>query len=383
MSVRVLFVAAACSALLALLGSASTASAAIVAPLVRSQGTQFVDASGAPVVLRGVDVKAGVRTSRVAELGANFARIYVSWAAAEPRRGVFNEAYLRALDGQISYYGRQHIQVLLDVHQCGWSSYFGGQGIPAWYYEDGRFPAATGLSDARRAWWSTEAARSKAAYRPFLEMMAARYGAHANVIGYEIMNEPIAPFARNEYHEATQLVLAWQAAMRWAIRAVDPSRTVFVMTRTGGDLGLKGADFSVFGRSLEGLAIDFHDYYNGAYDDGLTPDGETWSPSYEATHNQYSTAYRGTLVNQEQHLLVPLTKARELNVPLIVGEWGVRNDDVGAMVYQRQMLFLFRKYHLSWARWNMGRSVLGLLQTDGTFTPSALQIQAELLASRG
>jgi endoglycosylceramidase len=378
MTLRVLALAAACSAACLTSPAASpAASAAVVPPLVRSQGTQFVDASGAPLLLRGVDVQAGVKSARVAELGANFARIYTSWAAAEPKPGVYSKAYLKALDAQVAYYGAQGINVLLDFHQTGWSSYFGGHGIPAWYYADGRFPAKTGVSDARRAWWTTEAARSQRAYRPFLQMMAARYGAFPNVVGYEVMNEPIAPFPKAQYHEATQLVLRWDAAMRDAIRAVDPSRTVFVMTRTGGDLGLRNADFRVFG-DLTGLAIDFHDYYDGLYGDGLTPDGETWDPGYEETHNQYSTHYRGTQANQEQHLLVPVTKARSLGIPLLVGEWGVRNDDSGAGVFQRQMLALFRKYKLSWARWNMGRSVLGLLRADGSFTPSALQIQAEL-----
>ena len=80
------------------------------------------------------------------------------------------------------------VNVLIDFHQFHWSPYFAkveckqnvavcnASGIPGWYYADGRFPdTKRGESDAKKAFWTSEAARSEDAYAAFAAMMAARY----------------------------------------------------------------------------------------------------------------------------------------------------------------------------------------------------------------
>ena len=95
------------------------------------------------------------------------------------------------------------VNVLIDFHQFHWSPYFAkveckanvavcnASGIPGWYYADGRFPdTKRGESDAKKAFWTSEAARSEDAYAAFAGMMAKRYADDPNVVGYEVFNEP-------------------------------------------------------------------------------------------------------------------------------------------------------------------------------------------------
>jgi hypothetical protein len=358
------------------------------APEIVSRGTAFVRAwDGSPVRLQGLNVWPGATTSSMVKpLGMNFARIYLNWRDAEPAQGQYNADFLDAVEAQVSWMGSAGIYVLIDYcHQTQWSPYFGqgGDGIPPWYYEDGRFPATSaGRKDAMAAWWESEWDR-QVPFRKYTREIVNRFMKYKNVIGYEPMNEP-NPGGIGENTAGTQAILVWLSRMRDVIRAVDDERLIFVQTRGGGDVGIKNADFSVF-HTMEKVAVDFHWYFNGRggfNGTGMTEDGEAWDPSWYDTHNQNFTHYDGTLHNQEQNLLIPLRKSRRLNVPLLVGEWGVRTDDVNARVYQDQVFRLFLKYGLSWARWGDGAgSKFHLANDDGTWTPLADQIKDAI--SRG
>jgi aryl-phospho-beta-D-glucosidase BglC (GH1 family) len=249
--------------------------------------------------------------------------------------------------------------------------------VPAWYYADNRFPTTRrGLAAAEAAFWTTEATQSQAYYTAFVQMMVKRYSAYPNVMGYEIFNEP-HPGTLGTSPAATSAILRWQVPIRDAIATIDPYRTVFVQCRGGGE-GVGSADLSVFG-SMTHLALDFHDYFDGVAGYGLDQAGDNWSPSWTATHNQNVTSYSGTEASQEAVLAVPIQKAAQYNIPLLIGEWGARTDDTNEATYQRQMLDLFNKYGLSWTRWDIGKSDrFHLLNPDYSFTPGALQIQQAL-----
>jgi aryl-phospho-beta-D-glucosidase BglC (GH1 family) len=354
-------------------------------PWITSSDCGFTDRDGRPVVLRGFDLIASQAPgvwSEAVELGANFVRIPVSWSEVEPVSPTsghhWNTRLLGAIDREVAYFRRHGVSVLLDFHQFRWSPYFdpAADGIPAWFYEARDYPrSSTGKDQAIADWWTDQAGLR--AYTSFAVMMAARYRSYPNVIGYELFNEP-ATGALGENHAATQAVLSWEARLREAIRDVDPLRTIFVQTRGGGDLGLADADFGVFG-SLENLAIDFHSYFNGEPGTGYSADGEQWVPDWEGTHIHSSVTYAGAEEKQAEFLEVPVAKARELGVPLLVGEWGVPNDAIGGTVYQRQMLRLFSRTGVSWARWDLGTvSGFGLLARSGNAEQLLGQLRSSL-----
>jgi len=342
------------------------------------------------VLLRGVNVFPGT-WQPVVSVHANFARIFIPWSTVEPTApsgGVhtWSSSAMSSIDSAVANMQANGIAVELDFHQCGWSPYFasanGGacsSGVPAWYYADGRFPATSqGEADAEAAFWTTEAATSEADYAAFAQMMVARYSAYPAVIGYGIFNEPHAG-SLGATTAATNTMLRWQADVARAIRAVDPLRTLFFMCRGGGE-GVGTADLSILS-GLGSVALDFHDYFNGLADSGLDATGDLWSPSWAATHNQRSTAYDGTEATQEAVLDVALARTQAAGIPLLLGEWGVRNDDTGYAAYQSQVLDLLTTYRIAAARWDIGTSDLfALRNSDGSFNAPGLQLQAAFAA---
>ena len=117
------------------------------------------------------------------------------------------------------------------------------------------------------------------------------------------------------------------------------------MCRGGGE-GVGTASLAPFG-SLDHLALDWHDYFNGG-SGGFDAAGDNWVPSWRDTHNQASPSYTGTESSQARVLRVPLARTRALGIPLLVGEWGVHTGAPGSAAYQTQMLDLFGKEGVSW-----------------------------------
>jgi len=302
----------------------STASAAIVSPWVHVQGVGFTDQNGLPVVLRGVNQQggAGVQSNGMAlSLGSNFVRIAAPWSTVEdtaPVGGIhtWNEEYLQRLDDQVSWYEDHGVNVLIDFHQYKWSPYFGSgeTGVPGWFYNDvrpGLYPKTDdGMKEAMGDWWTDAVGRQD--YLAFARMMVARYGSHANVVGYEVFNEPMVGNL-GENHASTQAVISWEAPVVNMIRLKDPERAVFFMLRGGGDNGLFNADFTKFG-PMTNLVLDLHDYYNGLYGSGYTPDQEGWVPSWDATHNQNFLDYHGTEDALVQNLALAVNRTRGLGI---------------------------------------------------------------------
>ncbi len=363
----------------------------VVRPSITTSGTRFVDESGATVLLRGVNAHPSGSPSAVLATGSNFVRIYIKWSDLElnpPVDGLhtWSEHDLEQLDTMIDGLRDEGVQVLLDIHQCGWSSYWApvskgcSAGIPEWYYADGRFPATgQGRGAARAAWWTSEADRAAAAYVPFLQMIVSRYSAYENVVGYELFNEP-AWGALGPSTETTNTILRWQAAMIPVVRAIDPWRAIVVMGRGGGE-GIGTADLSLLGPDPH-LVLDWHDYYNGRAGTGLDADGDRWVPNWSETHMQDTPIYDGTLEQQREVLRVPVAAATAAGMPLLIGEWGARHDAVGADVYQSHMFELFEEFGLSWSRWGLSTTdKMGIRLSGDQLRPVGIQLRDYLSSS--
>ena len=131
--------------------SSGAAGAQPIAPWITTKGTQFVDnATKRPVLLHGVNAMLGGPStySHVPEVRGNFVRLVISWDRLEPSpplNGVhqWNTGDLRLLDLETAWFAKLGINVVIDLHQVGWSRFFtkGGTGVPAWYYARGPFDA--------------------------------------------------------------------------------------------------------------------------------------------------------------------------------------------------------------------------------------------------
>ena len=339
-------------------------------PDVAVNGSGFVTADGAPLRLRGVAVHSldPVVYERAPDLGVNFVRLAVPWSDFEPHapRGdahSWDAQRLAALDAEVGFFGRHHIQVLLDLHQYGWSPYFaslqpGGRanGIPKWVYHGRRWPLTEqGRADAEAHMYTDR--RATQLYGEFAAMLAQRYRTTPNVIGYELLNEPpLGNMPRQAW--AVQRIVRWQSRVGAAIRAVDPNRALVFMIPPRTDLrSVRLAPLERLGH----LVLDVHDYYAGTGERSIT--------------TLQGGRYRGTLAQQAAYLAPFVAEARAWSVPLIVGEWGAFPNEQGVQAYQSQMVSLFEQEGVSWARWSLDRTErLGLLRRDGQLTPAAVQL---------
>jgi len=327
----VLILAGALLAAAPLASSGSALASTAVRPAVTTSGVNFVDRAGRTIVLRGVDMSYhSALLARVTELHANCVRLRVLWAAVEPGRMRFDAAELRRLDRFVGHLAAHRVNVELDLR---------GKREPDW--------VDTGAFFRRR-----RAPQSQAAYLGFVRTVVRRYEGNPRVIGFGIFNEP-EPYTWNGVGapRLDRRILRWQAGIRDAILAEDPYTAVFFNVR-GGNYGV-GTCFRCVGFKVAHTVLDWHDFYNGCCGSGLDATDDNWLPSWPATHNQRNTEYAGTRRNQWLNLAIPWRATHLLGIPMIVGEWGVRNDDVRNMAYNEQLETIMSRHGISWARWDL------------------------------
>lgn len=347
----------------------------MIEPRVHQSGTQFVRADGTPIVLRGVNIAGSASLDPIATtMGANLVRLVTPWSDIEAVRGRYDTA---ALVSRIKAFADRGTNVLVDFHQFNWSPYFGGGGIPLWYYSDKRFSTSESGA-AKAAFWTTEKSRNQPLYHDFISAVMTACQDQPNVVGYEIINEP-QPGKLGNTHAATQAIFDWQAPFASQIRSADPHRTVFFQTRQGGCLGAKNVSIASWG-NLDRCCLDLHNYFQGRDGTGYTTDQEAWQPGDRTkTHNQESTNYQGTEANQWKVLGFHFARTQGWGIPLLVGEWGVRRDDVHGATYMTQMFDLLRKYRINWTYWSLGRQdIFATLNADDTLRPIGQLLKAEL-----
>jgi endoglycosylceramidase len=184
---------------------------------VMVQGDQFVDQQGRQVILNGINVvskkqdeqylfQAGPEFYRkLSEWGFNSIRFIIIWDGLEPEPGVYNESYLDEIEKRIQWAAQNKINVILDMHQDLFSVKY-SDGAPEWATLDESKPHTTGaiwsdaymMSEAVQTafdnFWANKQAPDGVGlqdhYAQLWQHIAKRFSKHANVIGYDIMNEP-------------------------------------------------------------------------------------------------------------------------------------------------------------------------------------------------
>jgi hypothetical protein len=375
--------------ILATTRQATLHASALTPPMFTQSGRWFSDPRGDRVVLRGFNAQPRdpAEYRRSVELGANFVRIPIYWSAIEPRPPVgadhfFDEPQLQELDAELRFLRWHRVAALLDFHQYGWSSYFdlprsafsvgAPKGIPAWVYRGSSFPRTReGRADAVASFYTGRAYLES--FSQFVAAIVERYRNYPNLIGYEILNEPPTG-SLAETHSATQTVIKWEARVAAGIRQEDPYRTIVFMLRGGEDFGLKRADFRPL-LAMSPIALDLHDYFAGNVSNAFSSNGETASYPWSQTHLQVASAESGTVANHLRYLAPALRRTRKMNIPLFVGEWGARNNDRALSRYQKQMVAIYYREGINWARWKMARGgQFGLLKPNGKLRKSAIEL---------
>ncbi|HEY2748329.1 MAG TPA: cellulase family glycosylhydrolase, partial [Polyangia bacterium] len=217
---------------------------------VDSDGQNLRDAEGRVKIYRGVNVHiAGIfdvafddgRAPReplptfdasdpidMRARGFNLVRLPINWSAIEPARGQFADDYLDKVAGIVAWCRAAGVDVLIDLHEDGWSKEFCEDGAPLWAIDPppstltgGPVPgpdchtSAAALA-AFDSFWD-DADTLEEAYLDMLAHVAGRFAGDPAVIGYEIMNEPIG---------VDDTVQAFQARAAGTLRATDAAKLI-------------------------------------------------------------------------------------------------------------------------------------------------------------
>jgi endoglycosylceramidase len=305
-------------------------SSALAVGEVRVEGGRFVDASGAVVVLRGVNVAgdAKVPPFRPCEdpaifdplpgFGFDSVRLLFTWEAFEPEPGVYDEGYLAYYVSAVRAATSRGLYVIVDFHQDAFSRFSldgCGEGFPRWALDPAITPDEPDNGPACESWgvkmtqdeemhgaftslWA-DVGGARTAYLAMLGAVAEALADEPGVLGYDLMNEPWGD-------EVTELAPFHQEAAA-VVRAVSPEALIFVSPRA---LTSSGEDTLLPPPAFEGAAYAPH-----FYDASVLLFG-AWSG-----------------LEPEVPFARMTGKAAEWEVPLFVGELGAPAESEGALDY--------------------------------------------------
>jgi hypothetical protein len=189
------------------------------------------------------------------------------------------------------------------------------------------------------------------------------------VVGYEPINEPQRGTLENS-HATTQLMVGVTLTLSQAIRAADPARVIFLMTRGCCGEGLLQADLSGF-TALGNVAFDFHDYYGGRWGAGVLNDPD--DPEYGETLqvvNRFTLdtgPYLGTATNHVRTIQAFAAKLNPLGFPILVGEFsGDPPFEPNEANLMGTMTSAFNDQGVSWALYSYMDGAWSIVNTDGT-----------------
>ena len=185
--------------------------------MVTVSGTQFLDGTGEPLLLHGINVVNKSKTKGYTEgiepadfaairsWGMNCVRLGILWDGLEPQPGRIDEQYLDRIARIVGWAKAEGLYVLLDMHQDLFSLKF-SDGAPAWATLD------EGKPHTRTAVWSDAYYASQAVqtaldhfwanspgpdgvglqdhYARVWQRVAERFRDEPAVLGYDLMNEP-------------------------------------------------------------------------------------------------------------------------------------------------------------------------------------------------
>jgi endoglycosylceramidase len=272
--------------LAALAVAPAAAHAAPVLPLDHA-GRWMTGADGRVVILHGVNMvykrppyapdAVGFGDDDAAFLqseGYNTVRLGVIYKGVEPRRGVYDDAYLARIRDTVDTLARHGIVSLLDFHQDLYNERFQGEGWPDWAVIDDGLPAQPqqgfpanylvmpALQRAFDHFWNNDDGLQDS-YAAAWRHVAERFRDVPAVLGYDLLNEPWPGTAWQQCANPAGCP-AFDATMTTfikrtiaAIRTVDPTTLAFYEPNV---IFNDGAKTNVGDTGDAHAAMSFHDY---------------------------------------------------------------------------------------------------------------------------
>lgn len=319
-----------------------------------SDGQEYIaDEQGRAMSFRGINVKADHPAEMATDQlmadaearGFNLLRLAVYWDEMEPTDDVWAEDYFAEIATVMDRAEAHGLWVALDMHQDTFSTAFNGKGIPLWATDDGGLPFEDQGSfllnylqpGSMEAWENLyERPDLRAAQVDAWEELVQRFGDRANLLGYDLLNEPFGKmrtgedlFAAAARVERTQLTPMYQR-LTTAIRRLDPKRWVFVEPPNLASLGIatnlgaiEGGNIAFYPHMYD-ANIEFATYTPG----GVQEFDASFFDGYAAVIDVYPDRNR---------------------VPVLFGEWGLANPERPGMdEFVRRSLRLMEQHGSGW-----------------------------------
>lgn len=326
-------------------------------------GRDFVDKSGAPVRLCGINMVCKDRNCNhignytdedfkyLKELGMNVIRLGIFWESIEPEPGIYDDAYLLKLDGIIAKAKKNGIYTFLDMHQDLYGSCF-EDGAPKWA------TLTEGKEHIRTELWSESYLMSRAVQVAFDNFwnntpasdgiglmdhfinawrhVAGHYANEPYVIGYDFFNEPFCGSVVNEILPIIGAVsakldagIATEKDLFEAIETIEPVTAHFEEEYL--NRFYEKAVSAVREVDPESLAFLETNYFSNAavasHIQGVRYNGELLKNQVYAPHGYDifvdTDKYEDTDTSRVDLIFEAHRQtAEKLGMPMLVGEWG-------------------------------------------------------------
>jgi endoglycosylceramidase len=333
------------------------------------------DAQGRALIMRGVNVsnrhkqkpyfdfhqQADYERARTS-WGFNAVRFVLQWAAIEPSRGGYDDAYLDQLARRMDWTQKAGLLVVLDMHQDLYGHGFsGGNGAPAWACDESLYRAHV----PKVPWFANYASPQVMAcfdkfftsddlqqrYAEAWRRVARRLKGYAHIVGFDVMNEPhwgsysIFDFERDRMQPLYHRVIT-------AVRAEAPGWVAFLEPSVGRGLGVR--------TSLQPSAHTDLVYAPHSYD-GNAELGQGFS----ADNRQFLISRIADFDRE----------ARKLSAALWIGEYGGNPDHKGIFDYMDAQYDGAAAVAASTVYWHYGKGRgYELLDPDGEERKALLDV---------
>jgi endoglycosylceramidase len=337
----------------------------------RCDAPPLTDAHGRVVVLRGASLSAEAKWTRdllpphdVTDLdrlrrdfGLNAIRLLVFWEAIEPLPGLYDRAYLDAVARWVAAASELGLFVVVDMHQDVFGRGFGHAGAPYWSCDDDAYARF----EAQEPWFlgylqQVVGRCFDRLYDPgpvrgafvaaWVELARALEGTSTE-LAFEILNEPFwgstsaAEFERDVLPDLYREVID-------SVREVLPDVPFLVQPSPAANVGVP-TELAAPG-----------------------PTGVAYAPHFYPPPVELGSGYGGDHMTLRHQMGVLCTDAERLQMPLVVGELGVRRNVRGAADFLHDAYDALDAARASAFYWTYGRGEgQSYALLDATGAPSA------------
>ncbi len=333
------------------------------------------DADGRAVIMHGANIagadkqapywdgktEADWRRARDA-WGFNAARLVIVWAAVEPARGVYDDAFLDAVAARVEWAARANMLVVIDMHQDVYGEGFGFDGAPRWTCDESHYAHfkpiepwflnsldgdVTACVDG---FWAS--ADLHAHYKEAWRRLAARLVGYDNVVGFDAMNEPYWG-SKSILDFEGDLLGPFYEELVPAVRAAAPHWVAFLEPSASRNLG--GTTRLPTSFSFADIAYAPHSYDRDA------ESGKGFDPAHR--------------VDLLANVAALAKEARDRSAALWIGEYGAPGAAPGIAEYMTAQYDAAGAVAASNMVWAYDASVnYGLLNPDGSEKQSLLDV---------